>query len=157
MNDPRFAQRRTSCPLARKASSAAPRRAAPDAHAKNYSLLLDRDAAYLTPLYDVASMLPYTDRPFDVKTAMSVAGENRVGRLSARRLSRFAEANGLDAMGLDGIKLAEMLAELAEAIPSHLEGVLADYGHVPGVDALGERMLSKVSVLCERSLARLDD
>lgn len=130
--------------------------AAPDAHAKNYSLLLDRNAAYLAPLYDVASMLPYTDRPFDVKTAMSVAGENRVGRLSARRLSRFAEANGLDAMGFDGMKLAEMLAELAEAIPSRLDGVLTDYGHIPGIDALGERMLSKVSVLCERSLARLD-
>lgn len=130
--------------------------AAPDAHAKNYSLLLDRDAAYLAPLYDVASKLPYTDRPFDAKTAMGIAGENRVGRLSARRLSRFAEANGLDEMGLGGKRLAEMLKELAEAIPPRLEGVLVDCGRIPGVDALGERMLSKAVDLCERSLARLE-
>lgn len=129
--------------------------AAPDAHAKNYSLLLDRDVAYLAPLYDVASMLPYTDRPFDVKTAMGIAGENRVGSLSRRRLSRFAEVNGLDESGLGGERLAEMLAELAEAIPARLEAVLADCGNIPGVDALGERMLLKAAALCERSLARL--
>lgn len=130
--------------------------AAPDAHAKNYSILLDREAAYLAPLYDVASMLPYTDRPFDVKTAMGIAGENRVGRLSARRLSRFVEANGLDKKGLDGNRVAEMLAELAVTIPPRLEGVLVEYGLIPGVAELGERMLSKTALLCERSLARLE-
>lgn len=129
--------------------------AAPDAHAKNYSLLLDRDAAYLAPLYDVASMLPYTDRPFDVKTAMSFAGENRVGRLSSRRLFRFAEANELDKIGLGGERLVELLADLAEIIPLCLEGVLAECAYIPGIDALGEKLLAKVAELCERSLARL--
>lgn len=61
---------------------------APDAHAKNYSLLLDRNAAYLAPLYDVASMIPYTERPFDIKLAMGIAGENRVGRIENSALSQ---------------------------------------------------------------------
>ena len=33
----------------------------PDAHAKNYSLLLNRDEVRLAPLYDVCSILPYRD------------------------------------------------------------------------------------------------
>lgn len=128
---------------------------APDAHAKNYSLLLDHDAAYLAPLYDVASLLPYAERPFDIKLAMGVAGENRVGRLSARRLGKFADANGLEEYGLAGDVLAERLATLAGKVPAALETVLAENGALPGIDELGSRLLPLVTELCERSTARL--
>ncbi|MEC4272861.1 type II toxin-antitoxin system HipA family toxin [Adlercreutzia sp. R25] len=128
---------------------------APDAHAKNYSLLIDCNAAYLAPLYDVASLLPYAERPFDIKLAMGVAGENRVGRLSARRLGKFADANGLEAYGLTGDVLAERLAALAGKVPAALEAVLAESGALPGIDELGSRLLPLVAELCERSTARL--
>lgn len=44
-----------------------------DAHAKNYSLLLGaRGAVRLAPLYDIASLLPYTSRPRDLRMAMRI-------------------------------------------------------------------------------------
>ena len=124
---------------------------APDAHAKNYSLLHGRDVSYLAPLYDVASLLPYAERPFDIKLAMGVAGENRVGRLSARRLGKFADANGLGEYGLTG----DVLAVLAGKVPAALEAVLVENEKLSGVDELGSRLLPLVTELCERSAARL--
>lgn len=128
---------------------------APDAHGKNYSVLLGRDAAYLAPLYDVASLLPYVERPFDIKLAMGIAGENRVGRVSARRLRKLAEAEGLEEFGLTGDLLADRLAALAARIPDRLDAVIAAHGELPGVDELGGRLQSRVRELCERSVARL--
>lgn len=48
-----------------------------DAHAKNYSLLLDADTITLAPLYDIASALPYA-HPRKLRMAMKVGGEYRV-------------------------------------------------------------------------------
>lgn len=128
---------------------------APDAHAKNYSLLLDRDAAYLAPLYDVASALPYARRWEDVRLAMGIAGENRVARLSARRLGRFARANGMEGYGLGPDALSGMLADLARRVPPALADVLGASSHIPGVDELGERLLPRVDRVCAASLAAL--
>lgn len=128
---------------------------APDAHGKNYSLLLGLSDAYLAPLYDVASLLPYAERPFDIKLAMGVAGENRVGRLSARRLEKFAADNGLEEFGLTGDVLAGKMAALAKRIPGTLDEVLAAHAALPGIDELGSRLHPLVAELCERSLARV--
>lgn len=129
--------------------------AAPDAHAKNYSLLIDKNAAYLAPLYDVASMLPYTRRPGEIRLAMGIAGENRVAMLSAHRLSTFAEANDLGDYGLGGDALAGTLANLAELIPSKLEEVIDGLADVPGVDELSSRLVPGVSDLCAKSAKHL--
>lgn len=128
---------------------------APDAHGKNYSLLLGLSDAYLAPLYDVASLLPYAERPFDIKLAMGVAGENRVGRLSARRLGKFAADNGLGEFGLSEDVLTERLASLASRVPNKLDEVLVEHASLPGIDELGSRLYPLVAELCERSLARL--
>ncbi len=129
--------------------------AAPDAHGKNYSLLLDKDIAYLAPLYDVASILPYVQRPFDVKTAMGIAGENRVGKISARRLEKFVENNGLEEYGLGRDALVRCLENLATTIPGKLEELLGRYARIAGADELGSRMMPAMSTLCDRSAARL--
>lgn len=128
---------------------------APDAHAKNYSLLLGRDTAYLAPLYDVASLLPYAERPFEIKLAMGIAGENRVGRLSAHRLDKFVSINELDKYGLTGEILANRLAVLATKIPTALEEVLNENEAILDIDELGSRLLPLIEALCGRSLARL--
>lgn len=129
--------------------------AAPDAHAKNYSMLHGRDASYLAPLYDVASMLPYAGRRESIRLAMGIAGENRVAMLSSRRLDRFSQANSLDEYGLNGDKLSGMLASLAEIIPDVLKNVLETNENIPGVDELGSRLLSGVVETCSNSLAKL--
>ena len=53
---------------------------APNAHAKNYSLVLGKGTnAALAPMYDVASGLAYESMRRRARLAMSVGGENRVG------------------------------------------------------------------------------
>lgn len=130
--------------------------AAPDAHAKNYSLLLDTKAAYLAPLYDVASMLPYVDDGTPVKLAMGIAGENRAGKVSSSRLNKFAQLNELTEYGYSGQELGSLMAVLAQRIPAALEGVLERNAHIKGTQELGARLLPQVETLCAQSLARLE-
>lgn len=67
-----------------------------DAHAKNYSLLLDGPGSIrLAPFYDLISTVVFqgTDR----KLAMRYGGENRPGYLRGRHLDRMAEDLGVKA------------------------------------------------------------
>lgn len=128
---------------------------APDAHAKNYSLLLDKEVAYLAPLYDVASILPYTERSFEARVAMGVMGENRLGHISKHRLERFVEFNDLEAYGLNVDVLVERLATLAQSVPRALNDVFEKESAISRIDELRERFLPKVIEVCERALARI--
>lgn len=72
--------------------------AAPDAHAKNYSLLHLGNAVRLAPLFDLASALPYPDfYPPKVKLAMTVGGHYRVGSIGVSAWTREAKVLGLPA------------------------------------------------------------
>jgi serine/threonine-protein kinase HipA len=56
-----------------------------DAHAKNYSILLDAERAELAPLYDLGTHLPYpATRP--LASAMKVGDEYRLDRVGVRDL-----------------------------------------------------------------------
>lgn len=129
--------------------------AAPDAHAKNYSLLLDVGAAYLAPLYDVASALPYQAGARPIKLAMGIAGENRAGCVSEHRLQKFADINGLEAYGFGGQELAERMQQLASILPPALERVFDRNAGLPGADELRGRLLPKAEAQCDTSIARL--
>jgi hypothetical protein len=63
-----------------------------DAHAKNYALLLGGNGAVrLTPLYDLASILPYqTINLQKAKLAMKIGGEYRLRNIRLRHWKRFA-------------------------------------------------------------------
>ena len=64
---------------------------APDAHAKNYSLLLGNNGeTLLAPLYDVASGLPYGGPKDTTRLAMAIGGENRVGHVGKGAIRRYA-------------------------------------------------------------------
>jgi serine/threonine-protein kinase HipA len=66
-----------------------------DAHAKNYSLLLEGDRTpRLAPLYDLLSTRVYGPR-FGRKMAMKYGREYRPDRIRGRHLDRFAEELGL--------------------------------------------------------------
>lgn len=63
---------------------------APDAHAKNYSLLLGNGStAMMARMYDVASGLAYERMRRKARLAMSVGGENRVGRIGPGAIRRY--------------------------------------------------------------------
>ncbi|MBI1759791.1 MAG: type II toxin-antitoxin system HipA family toxin [Actinobacteria bacterium] len=78
--------------------------AGPDAHAKNYSVLLDTDQVRLAPLYDVSSVLSYPQqyRLPGVELAMSIAGERHPTLITGQHWTEFARRNRLDADDVAG-------------------------------------------------------
>jgi serine/threonine-protein kinase HipA len=122
---------------------------APDAHAKNYSVLLAGRSARLAPLYDVASGLPYdTGEHTGLATsAMAIGGEQRFGRVQARHWGAFAEAADLDPQAVVG-----EVRDLAARLPDAMADALA----APEIQAwsggLRERLLPPVARLCAVSL-----
>ncbi|MCG8469291.1 MAG: HipA domain-containing protein, partial [Gemmatimonadetes bacterium] len=92
----------------------------PDAHGKNYSLLLASGSEVrLAPLYDVISALPYPEFfPARMKLAMRIGGEYRLGSLSRRhwqRLARSAE--------LDPTEVLELVGDTCKRVSSRLSMV----------------------------------
>lgn len=76
----------------------------PDAHAKNYSLLLSGGSVRLAPLYDISSVAPYPDR-YDLRTmamAMSVNGKYQNSLITGDDWRAFAVAVGVDAGEMTG-------------------------------------------------------
>lgn len=57
-----------------------------DAHAKNYSLMLQGERVALAPLYDLVTYAPYWDGFARLNTAMSVKGEYALSRISSADL-----------------------------------------------------------------------
>jgi serine/threonine-protein kinase HipA len=119
-----------------------------DAHAKNYSLLLNREQVRLAPLYDIASALPY-EHPRRLKLAMKLAGHygvyanrnpwprvagelrldpdelaERVGALTARTPDAFADAAASEDVVALGRDLAPRLVDLVSEQASHCASLL---------------------------------
>jgi serine/threonine-protein kinase HipA len=70
----------------------------PDAHAKNYSLLLSGRVVRLAPFYDISSVAPYPDR-YDLRTmvmAMSINGKFQNGLVAEPDWRAFAGAVGVE-------------------------------------------------------------
>ncbi|MEG0477502.1 MAG: type II toxin-antitoxin system HipA family toxin [Raoultibacter sp.] len=130
--------------------------AAPDAHAKNYSLLLGASGeAVLAPLYDVASLFPYV-RPRDHRRcAMSIGGENRIGHVGAHAIERFAQANNLADLGLDSQVCCEIMASFAQTLPALLTEVFEESHALEGIEALRVRLEGPVRDLCASTLRML--
>lgn len=130
--------------------------AAPDAHAKNYSLLFGpAGEAVLAPLYDVASMLPYVRPRERMRVAMSIGGKNRVGRVGANAIARLVETNALDDFGIGAKACKRLMTELAGTIPVKLKALFNESADIPGVLELEERMMPHVASLCETELKLL--
>lgn len=68
-----------------------------DAHAKNYSLLLQGSAARLAPLYDVASALPYDDVHVPkIKSAMKIGSHYKIASINRKGWEQLAIETNLD-------------------------------------------------------------
>lgn len=127
---------------------------APDAHAKNYSLLFGRsDNVLLAPLYDVASGLPYENARGTTHLAMAIGGENRVGRVGKEAVRRYAQ--GLEPTGPCEDACRAIMCELARRIPDVMASVLDEARELPGTDELGIRLLDPIAKNCSTTLAML--
>ena len=97
--------------------------AAPDAHAKNYSVLLSGSRVRLAPLYDIASALPNTDLYVPkVRSAMKIGPHYLLSAIKQSSWRTLATDVGVDADAL--IVRARELAAAAPAAFSDATAVL---------------------------------
>jgi len=91
-----------------------------DAHAKNYALLIGAKARVrLAPLYDLASVLPYSEIDIQrVKLSMKLGGEYRFRDIRLRHWRRQAEE-----LGIDPDELVHRVNDLANQLADHITDV----------------------------------
>ena len=122
---------------------------APDAHAKNYSVLLAGSQVRLAPLYDVASGLPYdalgTGQEID-RSAMGIGGKKVFGTVAGRHWDRFSRECRLEA---DEVRA--MVTRLGRELPDALE---AAFEFAPKND-LRNRLVPRVARLCASTITML--
>lgn len=104
--------------------------AAPDGHAKNFSLFIEpRGRFRLTPLYDVMSAWPVIGKGpnfFDrkrLRLAMAVDGRNRHYLIDGIRRRHWNETAKRNALGLD---FEPVIADVLAALPAVLDRVAAE-------------------------------
>ena len=118
---------------------------APDAHGKNYSLLLLEDDVVLAPLYDCASGAAYKRRdgkPW--RLAMGVGGTTAMDRVGARQIKRYSRTVGLDeelCLRLMG-NLALRIMQNFDATCAAVREEIPHYGDA--VDELRRRMVDPI-------------
>lgn len=137
---------------------------APDAHAKNYSLLLGKSGdAIMARMYDVASGLAYDRMRDTAKLAMAIGGENRIGRVGNGAVKRYAGEGDpelqsrLCAAGLNEENCLQEMRRLALEIPDAFMEVFAEAkaDGVPGAEELEGRLMDPVARNCEATLRLL--
>ncbi len=118
--------------------------AGPDAHAKNYSLLIAAGGRVrLAPLYDLASALPYPDMaPQKLKLAMKIGGKYRLRDIGRRQWQKLAAD-----IGVDPERVVAAARSQAAALPDVATSVLADTRRAglvhPVVEALSDALVER--------------
>lgn len=112
-----------------------------DAHAKNYSFLIDAgDAIRLAPLYDLSSQLPYPNL-ITQRVAMKIGDHNIIARISLSDWQNLARS-----CALNEEHCISMLTEMAQALPDVVTAAHAQArtdGLSEGViDPLAERLIA---------------
>lgn len=114
-----------------------------DAHAKNYSLLLNRSEIALAPLYDITSVLPFENERH-MRLAMKIADDYAL--YNHRNPWPIAAAN----LGLDADALNERVATLCATVPAAFAAAAARNA----ITDLGRAMPRRLADLVARRAAR---
>lgn len=116
-----------------------------DAHAKNFSVLLGGGGQIrLAPLYDIVSRLPYDPwHPFELRLAMRIGDEYKLGRIGPRHWERLAREIKLPATQL-WQRVYEIASRLPEALVETKQQLSEEAIEDPVLDRLVERATSRV-------------
>lgn len=106
-----------------------------DAHAKNYSLLLQGGQARLAPFYDIASGLPYGDHEKKLRLAMKIGGDYQLNPYRNRWPDAARD------LGLP----AEEVVDRARALARTVGDAFADAAKEPEVTALASSLPGKLT------------
>ncbi len=109
-----------------------------DAHAKNFSILLNAEGARLAPLYDILCTHCYTG--LTRRMAMRIGGQDKADWLDERHWDAFATDAGLGAGGLRRRRRA-----LAERVGPALDRVIARFDAVGWSRPITEKVSSEVA------------
>ena len=99
-----------------------------DAHAKNYTLMLQPDGVRLAPLYD--SLVTRTWSSYDGRLAMHIAGVEWAQAITLDHWVKFARTNSLDPS-----RVLDDVTAIAKGIAEHAPAVFADAGLPPALRA----------------------
>lgn len=129
---------------------------APDAHAKNYSLVLREDGVHMAPLYDCASGAAY--EPNDGKPwrlAMGIGGTTLMDRVDAHKIERYART-----VGLDEELCLNLLGNIAIRVLENFDAVFAAIrAEVPSqaqaIDELQQKLEGPISHQAERLIGEV--
>lgn len=121
-----------------------------DAHAKNYSLLLDSEQVRLAPLYDISSTLPYPQlQKRKIKLAMKIGSHYRWWDITLRDWQATATA-----MRLAPAMAMEMLARMALELPAVAEEQRLQLEDEDIAHPILETLVQEIAASCARCLAR---
>jgi len=118
--------------------------AGPDAHAKNYSLLISGGPRVrLAPLYDIASILPYDNVDLHkVKLSMKIGGEYRLRDIQLNEWRKLARDVRVDVDTLIG-RIAAMAEQLPDALSTVRARAQAEGLDQPIIDRLAARLTER--------------
>lgn len=125
-----------------------------DAHAKNFSILhAGGGQVRLAPIYDVASILPYSPQVQfqDVKLAMKIGGEYRLGEIGLRHWARFAEQNRIDFGQVRG-----RISDMAMKLPDLAVTVRDEIASSGAPNPVYDKLVAVFADRCEWVAAQLD-
>lgn len=120
---------------------------APDAHAKNYSLLITEDGPYVSPLYDCASAYPYELEGQEWRAAMRIGGTDAFGELKAEDVIEYSKEAKLPAE-----LCMTLLRNIAEAILENCDDVFTQVDRSERGGELKKRMLPRLKEYAEKAL-----
>jgi serine/threonine-protein kinase HipA len=117
---------------------------APDAHAKNYALMLSGRQVRLAPFFDIASALAYPDfcGP-KITLAMKIGGSYRLSSIGRHALERLATELRIDPEQL----LIVRARRLTERLPDVFSTICAD----PVIAALDSALPNRLDHVASRS------
>lgn len=108
---------------------------APDAHSRNYAVLLQGDDVTFAPLYDVATGLAY-DQPEERRVASMAIGDtfafDGIDAAAWRRLAADVR--------VDGDELLFRAREIAGAAPAAMSRALDEFGGDPDAEQIRDRL-----------------
>jgi len=110
-----------------------------DAHAKNYSVILEGSKVRLAPLYDLVTYAGYWDGDSPLMSAMSVGGKYALNQISSEMLVKAGESLGLGPEALEVV--LSLRGQVATAFDDAIHAVTA---HRPTSEAFLQRVQQRI-------------
>ena len=126
--------------------------AAPDAHAKNYSILHATGPVHrLAPFYDAISAIPYPQQWSNgVSLAMGIGGERRVDAITGSHWRAVAREVGLPPQAL-----VDRIAELGEHVPAAIDRVIERHENDKAAREIVSGLMDSIGAHVARCLKQL--